>query len=216
MKVCAVSPFERATSKDILSFLEMTQAELVVLPGVFKKNTPSPLKAQRRIRSSVAVLVEYGAAKGRSTPYLVTSGGAKSMPHQIFGQSPTAKEIDKLVAAWEARTFLIGSRKVTFIICGEVNGFNPDGSTKHKRVLPSFDILANPTHSVMGRWQHLGRKLSTLSKGRAVIHVANNTKNSENLRTDLRIYKDGVLVNEDVPKAKNKEHSNLKAFECEI
>ena len=86
------------------------------------------------------------------------------MPHGIFPKSPKANDMDRLVSAWPDRTFSVASRKVTFAICGEINGFNPDGHVKFGRVLP-FDILANPAHSLMGRWQHLGPKLSALSKG---------------------------------------------------
>src|SRR5260370_40625130 len=109
------------------------------------------------------------------------------MPHGIFSQSPKAKHMDELVVAWPDRTFPIGSRTVTFVICGEINGFNTNGHVKYGRVLP-FDILANPAHTVMGRFQILGPKLSALSKGSVVIHVANNDSNHDRLKTDVRIY----------------------------
>lgn len=211
MKVCAVSPWVAAEPGDILSFLGEATAELVVLPGVHR-NTPSPQEVQRVIRPGVAVFVEYGGPKGRATPYLVTRrNGPSAMPPQIFGRSPTAKCMDDLVAAWPDRTFPIGSRTVTFAICGEINGFNPDGRVKHGRKLP-FDILANPTHTVMGRWQHLGRKLSALSKGKVVIHVANNNrKNPEHSKTDVRIY-----INQVLQVAKVQRAGALKWCECEI
>jgi hypothetical protein len=117
--------------------------------------------------------------------------------------------MDKLVAAWSSRTFRIASRKVTFAICGEINAFNPDGHVKYGRDLP-FDILVNPAHTLMGRWQHLGRKLSALSKAKVVIHVANNDRNHEHLKTDVRIYVDGV------PQDASQHAGNLKWCECEI
>lgn len=219
MKVCAVSPWlgpedlpadseaKTASACDILSFLGETTAELVVLPGV-SQITPSPQEVQRHIRAGVAVFVEYG--EGKATPYLVTRALTVAMPLQIFAQSPTAKCMDDLIAAWPDRTFSIGSRTVTFAICGEINGFNPDGGVKHGRELP-FDILANPAHTVMGRWQHLGRKLSALSKDKVVIHVANNNRRRQHLTTDVRIY-----LNETLQKATLQRTGTLKWCECEI
>ena len=137
------------------------------------------------------------------------------MPPQVFHQSPTAESMEDLVKAWRGRTFPVGpSRKVTFAICGEINGFNPDGSAKNgrERELP-FDILANPAHYIMGRWQHLGRKLSALSKGKVVIHVANNDRNHKNLTTDVRIYIDGRFPDD---KVRCSGTLNLKWCECEI
>jgi len=118
--------------------------------------------------------------------------------------------MDDLVKAWPNRTFPIGSKKVTFAICGEINGFNPDGHVKHGRTLRLFDILANPVHRVMGRWQHLGRKLKALSKGKVVIHVSNNERN-HNLSTDLRIY-----INETLQKINIQHAGTLKWCECKI
>lgn len=209
MKVCAVSPWETASADDILNFLRKTTAELVVLPGVCR-NTPSRQDTQRNIRRGVAVFVEDGGSKGKATPYLVTTDGALPMPRGIFARSPTANCMDALVAAWPGRTFPVGSRTVTFAICGEINGFNPDGSVKHGRVLP-FDILANPAHTVMGRWQHLGRKLKALSKGKVVIHVANNDlKHKGQSTTDVRIYIDGTQ------QGKRQRAENLTWCECKI
>jgi len=190
MKVCAVSPWIKASTTDILDFLKKANAELVVLPGLCE-NTPSLKAIQGVIGRGVNVFVEQGPSKGKATPYLVTHTKAIPMPPQIFASSPKTRCMDKLVAAWPGRTLPIGSRTVTFAICGEINGFNPNGSVKHGRTL-TFDILANPAHTVMGRWHYLGPKLSALSKGKVVIHVANNNRN-HNLSTDVRIYNNGNL-----------------------
>jgi len=209
MKVCAVSPWATASANEILSFLGGTTADLVVLPGVCP-NTPSPLEVQRVIRRNVAVFVEHGGSKGKATPYLVTCEGVRPMPRGVFSKSPNAKCMNKLLAAWPNRTFSIRSRTVTFAICGEINGFNRDGHAKHGLVLP-FDILANPAHTVMGRWQILGPKLSALSKGRVVIHVANNNRNHDGLKTDVRIYINGTLQD-----AKLQYGQKMKWCECKI
>lgn len=212
MKVCALSPWKTASANDILSFLGRSSADLVVLPGV-STNTPSPWDVTGIIRSGVSVFAEYGKTKEAAVPYFVTHGSEPAaMPRQLFAQSPSAKCLDALADIWRERTFPIGSRTVTFAICGEINAFNPDGSVKHGRQLP-FDLLANPTHTVMGRWQHLGRKLSALSRNnKVVIHVANNNRNHEGLTTDVRIY-----VNEHIQDAKSVHYAgNLKWCECEI
>lgn len=209
MKVCAVSPWADASKSDILAFLGEEAAELVVLPGVFK-NTPSQHEVQRNIRPGVAVFVEYGGSKGKAIPYLVTCDSIEPMPCGIFSQSPKARQMDDLVRAWPDRTFAIGPRKVTFAICGEINGFNLDGHAKGGRELP-FDILANPVHTVMGRWHILGPKLSALSKARVVIHVANNNRNHDGLKTDVRIYIDKTLQD-----AKVQRRKKLKWCECDI
>jgi hypothetical protein len=209
MKVCAVSPWTTASATDILSFLREATAELVVLPGE-STNTPSPEDVQQVIDCGVNVFVEWRGSEGAGTPYLVTYDGAIPMAQQVFSQSPGPKDLDELVAAWPRRTFPVGSRRVTFAICGEINGFNLDGCAKYERVLP-FDILANPTHTVMGRWNLLGRKLSVLSKEKVVIHVANNNRNRESLSTDLRIY-----INETLQESKVQRAGKLKWCECEI
>jgi len=209
MRICAVSPWKLALKEEILKFLAEAKADLVVLPGACR-NTPSPKEVQQVIGRGIRVFVESGKKKGKATPYLVTSSEAIRMPLQVFPppKSPTVRCMDKLVSAWLDRTFSFGTRTVTFTICGEINGFSPDGSVKHGRELP-FDILANPVHTVMGRWQHLGRKLSELSKGKVVIHVANNDRNHK-LNTDVRIYVDGTLQ-----KNKNRE-GKLTWCECRI
>ena len=79
-------------------------------------------------------------------------------------------------------------------MCGEINGFDLDGRLKHSRV-ETFDIIANPVHRIMGRWQHLGRKLAALSANSVVLHTANNERNHHGITTDLRIYIDRELLN---------------------
>jgi hypothetical protein len=209
MKVCAVSPWATASARDILSFLKGATAEIVVLPGVCL-NTPSPQEVQRALARGVHVFVEHGGAKAKAIPYLVTCDGAEPMPPGVFAQSPTAKLMEQLAAVWPCRTSCVGSREVTFAICGEINAFNPDGSTKHGQEL-KFDILANPAHTIMGRWQHLGPKLRALSNGRVVIHVANNNRNHGHLTTDLRIY-----INEILQEDKLQNDGKLKWCECEL
>lgn len=191
MKICAMSPFTNASEAEILAFLARTAADLVLLPGN-AANTPSPEAVKKIIRDGVSVFVERKGKKKETTPFLVTSRELMPMPKQIFSQKPTAKQMDSLSENLPYRTFKIGTRFVTFFICGELIAFNPDGSVKHGRKLP-YDILANPAHTIMGHWNHLGRKLSALSQRSVAIYATNNNLNHRAITTDVRIYKCGKL-----------------------
>jgi hypothetical protein len=110
--------------------------------------------------------------------------------------------------AWPIRTHKIKGRECSFAICGEVDGFKKDGSVKKERILP-FDILINPTHTTRGRWNHLGLKLKNLSRGTAVVHVANNDYNHHRVTTHLRVYVDGQIMPRSIS-------GNISFSECEI
>lgn len=133
------------------------------------------------------------AGKQQAAPWLVSHTDVVSMPKQVFARRPTAQALRQLESDFPERTFTIDKRKVSFILCGEINAFNVDGLAKDKIHLP-FDVLVNPAHSLMGRWHILGEKLKALSIGRTVVHVANNTRDSRKLTTDIRIYRDGEQV----------------------
>lgn len=129
------------------------------------------------------------------------------MPPQILKASPTAKEMDRLKTMLPERTIAVGKRKASFIICGEILAFNPDGSTKHRRRL-DVDILINPVHTLMGRWGSLGKKPKRLSHRSVAVHVANNDRN-HHLTSDVRIYKNGALM-------KRHRGKNIAWSECRI
>jgi hypothetical protein len=192
MRLCAVSTFTSSQPRVILDFLERTTADFVLLPGS-GSNTPTPTQVQRVLQSGVSVFVEGAGGKRHAIPYLVTSTSTEAMPRQIFSQHPTANEIDVLVQNLPDRTFTIATRKVTILICGEIIAFNPDGTVKHGRTLP-FDILANPAHTMMGHWNHLGRKLVNLSLKSLVLYCTNNDHGHNRLTTDVRIYQKGILL----------------------
>jgi hypothetical protein len=198
MRVFAVTPFENASRKEVLGFLDTLPQALIVLPGR-SGNTPSPHQIQGVIRRGSTVFVEGPGSKSKTRArkkkrpaFLVTKQNVTRMPSQIFSRSPTAKDMDRLAAILPQRTIRLGKRKVTFLICGEILAFNPDGSAKHGRKL-EYDILANPAHTIMRRWNHLGRKLKRLSRRSVALHVANNDHNRHQT-TDVRIYKNRVLM----------------------
>jgi hypothetical protein len=213
MRIFAVSPFKRATRKEILPFISGLPRGLIILPG-HSGNSPSPRQVQHAMRHGSIAFVEgpgrkvVGPKQKRNRPgYIVRKQRIETMPPQIFKASPSAVEMDRLADILPERTIAVGRRKATFIICGEILAFNPDGSAKHARGL-DLDILINPAHSIMGRWGQLGKKLKRLSRRSVVVHVANNDRN-HHLKTDVRIYKDGELMprNSDI---------NIAWSECEI
>ena len=191
MEITAISPLSCATPQSIVDLISTLRSELIVLPG-FELNIPTAKAIQRVLKPGARVFLE-SAGKQQAAPWLVSHTDIIGMPNQVFAQNPTTKALRSLESSFPKRTFLLGQRKVSFILCGEINAFTADGSAKAKTDLP-FDILVNPAHSLMGRWHILGEKLKSLSKGRTVIHVANNTRDRRKATTDVRIYCDGEQV----------------------
>ena len=191
MKACAISPFSIATTQELLNFIATINHELIILPGG-APNHPSVRQIQNAISPQSTVFVETGYKKLSNRPWIVLKKSVIQMPGQLFAQTPRASDLDNLQNIWGKRTHLIASKKVSFAICGEVDAFTVRGTVKYNRNLP-FNILVNPTHTVRGRWNHLGRKLSNLSIKKVVIHNANNDRNHNKLTTNLRIYKNGVI-----------------------
>ncbi|WP_223497066.1 hypothetical protein [Pseudomonas sp. A-RE-26] len=191
MKITAISPINSATPQSIVELISKVSSGLVVLPG-YAVNTPSVAAVRKVLSPGVFVFLE-SADKQQAAPWLVSDEEETRMQPQIFADSPKVQALRNLEASFLERTFLIGGHRVSFILCGEINAFQPDGSTKSGIELP-FDVLVNPTHTPMGRWNILGRKLAALSKDRVVVHVANNTSGSRTLTTDARIYADGEQV----------------------
>ena len=207
MRICAVSPIESAGSKEILQFLGSCDHDLIVLPGN-AENHPSYLRVAKVLRPGVLAFVETGSGKGSSVPWLVSTTHTIRMPRQIFATKPTANDLNRLQSIWLDRTHKISDRKVSFAICGEIDAFAKDGSVKAGRNLP-YDVLANPTHTTRGRWNHLGPKLKNLSSGTAVIHVANNDYDHHNVTTNIRIYVDGIVIERNIA-------GRIAWSECEI
>ena len=206
MKLCAVSPFTSASESDILDFIGKASYDLIVLPGA-SSNSPDPAKIRNLLQRGVRVFLERkGSGKQKHTPLLVTQNGFIEMPRQVFESNPSAEDMKRLARAWSRRTFSVGTRAVTVAICGEILGFNPDGTVKHGRELP-FDVLVNPAHSKMGRWHHLGKKLANLSRGTIVVHIANNDSDHSAVTTDVRMYRNGKLL-------RNRQCSSVLAW-CE-
>lgn len=210
MKLLAASPFTNASVTQILAFLETVTATLVLLPG-HHKNTPSPSVIQGFLKRGVSVFVEGAGKKTAAIPYFVTREEIVPMPRQIFSEQPTAQDIDDLAASMPDRTFRIGKRRVTFFICGELLAFNPDGTVKYHRKI-SYDVLANPAHTLMGHWNYLGKKLERLSKRSMALYAANNDKEHSGISTDVRIYKRGKHVS----KSFLNRNQNITWCECEL
>lgn len=211
MKICAISPLCSTSESEILEFISGCEHNLVVLPGNAENHPNYQSVAEiLKLKHEVFVFVESGSGKGESTPWLVSPTQQIKMPSQIFGTNPTAGDLDRLQGIWAKRTHEIGNRKVSFAICGEIDAFAKDGSVKRERQL-EYDILVNPTHTTRGRWNHLGEKLSNLSIGTAVIHVANNDYDHHKVTTDVRIYVNGKIMKRQVSVS-----GGIAWSECEI
>jgi len=154
-RIIAVSPFARATKKEIADFVATHPKALIVLPGN-SSNTPSPRQIQRVIRSGAMTFAEGAKGKNGRPALIISKSRISKIPPQIFAKKPTADNIKALAAVLPHRTIRIGRRRATFFICGELIAFNPDGSVKHKRKL-DYDIVINPAHTLMGHWNHLGK-----------------------------------------------------------
>lgn len=151
------------------------------------------------------------ANKKLAQPYVVSKNSLFRLPKQQFAQNPSQKQVLTLGATLANRTVQIAVRQVTFILCGEINGFDKYGLLKHG-ITPTMDIIAHPTHTPMGRWHLLGAKLAALSQSGTVLHAANNVK-GPNISTDVRIYQNGQRL----PLAKNSTANGLIAWmECKI
>lgn len=187
MRIIAVSPFTRATKKEIEDFIATRPRALIVLPGSWT-NTPSPRKIQCAIRGGSVVFAEGEKGKKGRSGLIIAKSKINRMPPQVFSKKPT----ESLAAVLPYRTIWLGRRTVTFFICGELIAFNPDGSVKHHRKL-DHDTVINPAHTLMGHWNHLGKKLERLSRNSITVYVTNNIKN-RHLTSDVRIYKDGELM----------------------
>lgn len=187
-KIIAASPFASATKKEILDFVAMHRKALIVLPGK-ARNTPSARQIQRVIRNESVVFAEGEKGRNGRPAFIVAKRTISRMPPQIFARKPRAADIDALAAVLPGRTIRMGKRKATFFICGELTAFNPNGRVKHNRKLDA-GIVINPAHTLMGHWNHLGKKLERLSRGSLAVYVTNNTAD-HHLISDVRIYKDG-------------------------
>jgi hypothetical protein len=191
MRLFAISPFSQALRQEILRFLATLPPSLVVLPGR-SDNTPTPRQIQRVIHRGSLVFAEGAPGSNGRPAFIITRQKLKKMPSQVFARSPKAADMDALAAILPQRTIRVGKRSVTFLICGELIAFNPNGSTKHRRDL-HYDIIVNPAHTTMGHWNHLGEKLARLSKRSIAVYVTNND-HDRHITSDVRIYKDGELM----------------------
>lgn len=198
MKVNVVSPFTRARSSQIADYLSKSDALLTILPGI-SENHPRVEEVQDVIKDGKYVFMEVmdttqTAKKMEMWPSIISNGDIRRMPKQLFAQNPRPGDIAELMDIWDDRTveFTSGGKTVslTFIICGEINGFNPDGKLKYGYSYKKTNIV-NPCHTIMGHWNWLKPKLENISIGNTLIYVSNNDRNSSAITSSLRIYRNG-------------------------
>lgn len=188
-QIVAVAPFTSASDTDILAFIARQKSALVILPG-YSSNMPSPEAIKRKLREGTIVFVEKRDRNGENIPCIVSAPQISTMPRQIFAQRPSAQQVDNLSMILQQRTIRVRERQLTFILCGEINTFNPDGTAKYGRDL-AHDIVINPCHTTMGHWNFLGPKFTAISRRSLAVHVANNDHERPGITTDVRIYRAG-------------------------
>jgi len=192
MNLCIVSPFAVANRYQIINFIKSCNADLIIFPGFNVSNSLPIIEVQNALQCHSKIFMEFPekglkAIKMEVTPSIVSKNDILKMPKQIFAQNPSKRDIHELLNIWDDRTLNIGNHKLTFIICGEINGFNPDGRLKFGRE-HIHNIIVNRCHTIMGHWNYLGKKLINLSKNSLAIYLTNNNKNKQSISTDLRIY----------------------------
>lgn len=199
MNLCIVSPFGVASKSQILDFVNYCTADLIIFPGFNANNTLPIIDVQNALQYHSKIFMEFPEngfnAKMEVTPSIVSKKDIFKMPKQIFIQKPKKRDLNTLLSIWDDRTLCLGNRKMTFIICGEINGFNLDGRLKFNRE-HIYDIIVNPCHTMMRHWNYLGQKLSHISKNSLAIYITNNNKNNHRVSTDLRIYKNEQRIEE--------------------
>lgn len=223
MKICAISPhcdysekyddycLDKSVKNELISFISDLGHDLIVLPG-YLIGYPSVEEILKVIRPGVIVFVEIGSIKYRkmrSIPKLICKDYEIEMPGQKFYINPSKNDTVILEEIWCQRTAVIDNKNVSFAICGEVDSFSKNGMGKFNLNV-DCDVLINPTHTVRGRWNHIGEKFSNLSKRFGVfVHVANNTCRYLDITTGLRIYVNGDIV-------ERHYFGNLAWSECEV
>lgn len=236
MKVLALTPFtttgpgfRRATPDDLLARVRASDAQLVVLPGYSPGITPTPEQLKAAVPPGCTVFVETapeseGPGKAVTKPpskradepfnpclpYLVTRDGITAIPRQLFARSPDRSQIEALRGTLKKRTYEIAGTRFTFVLCGEINGFDATGGLKHGLDAPD-GIVINPAHTPMGRWHLLDAKLKALSRQNGMaVHVTNNSlKHPAGASTDVRVYRRGKWM----PDRDKNDHSAWCAFE---
>lgn len=132
--------------------------------------------------------------KGVNTPCLIAKHSVMPMPRQCFAKRPKINDLDAFCSAIPKRTFNISEITFSFVLCGEITGFNREGTLKHGRKA-SLGIVINPAYTPMGRWHVLDEKFKALSHHSLAVHVTNNTRNNPTAATtDVRIYRHGCFI----------------------
>lgn len=206
MKIRAISPQYRAVKNDIIAIIRdgnATGIKLAILPGTYV-NHPSASEIQHNLSGEMHVFYEYPTGN----PVIISHHEIRSMPVQIFSRKPSVEQIDSLISNLSDRTVRICNRDFTFIICGEIIAFNPDGKLKTGQST-SLGLIVNTCHTLMGHWNYLGKKLSALSiSNNLAIYLTNNNKNNPEISTDLRVYKNGSKISDSC-----KYFKNIKYFD---
>jgi hypothetical protein len=125
---------------------------------------------------------------------------------QRFGSSQdNYEDYQNLMKEWTdgKRFFRLAGKTIGVLLCGENNilrnirGNNNLPQLRYPELgwSDQYDVLINPSHTIMGQANLLHKRFAYLSQGgKTVIHCANNTTGSSNTKRTIYVYMDGKLI----------------------
>ena|GEM_PF-3532307 len=189
------------------------QSNLLVLPGYIPGTREGKKEIIQKIvdETKISILAELsGTPKKESNTYYFSPAANPEGPFiQQFESSKTANKklvelVEKLLDEFEqTRVVETNSKKIGILLCGENNilqnshktntGPKPRGTDK-SWPFSAYDILVNPSHTIMGQWNLLHERFSYFSKGQKTLLYCTNNTNKSAWKSSLCTYQNSLLV----------------------
>lgn len=186
------------------------QSNLLVLPGYIPGTREGKQEIIQKIvdEAKISILAELaGMTKKKSNMYYFSPWADPEGPFiQHFESSNTAnkKVVEKLLDEFEqTRVVEANGKKIGVLLCGENNilqnshktntGPKPRGTEK-SWPFSAYDILVNPSHTIMGRWNPLHERFSYFSEGQKTLLYCTNNTNKASWKSSLCIYQNSLPV----------------------
>jgi hypothetical protein len=189
------------------------QSNLLVLPGYITGTREGKKEIIQKIvdEAKISILAELaGMAKKRSNTYYFSPSAAPEGPftQQFKSGKPANKKlvekVEKLLDEFEqTRVVEANGKKIGVLLCGENNilqnshktntGPKPRGTDK-SWPFSAYDILVNPSHTIMGQWNLLHERFSYFSEGQKTLLYCTNNTNKSAWKSSLCIYQDSLPV----------------------
>lgn len=186
------------------------QSNLLVLPGYIPGTREGKKEIIQKIvdEAKISILAELAGMpkKGNNTYYFSPSADPEGPFIQQFksGKTSNKKLVEKILDEFEqTRVVEANGKNIAVLLCGENNilqnsqrtntGPKPRGTDK-SWPFSAYDILVNPSHTIMGQWNLLHERFSYFSGGqKTLLYCTNNTNKSE-WKSSLCIYQDSLPV----------------------